>query len=94
MTDGINQKLPKEAQEKVKKFRDAFRVYFKSQRDAEDTLKVGQAAISRYLDGKSPMPMEVAVRFSDFTNGQILYQDIWFDLSGYRYDQRKSKKTN
>lgn len=85
-------RLPKQGQEKVDAFKANYNIYFKNQTNASEILKISQSAMYRYLAGQVLVPMEVANRFSIFTNGVVTVESIFFDLNEYIFDQKKAKK--
>ena len=88
----IYDRLPDEGKQKVDNFKRAYNIYFKNQTNAGLALKVTQGTIYRYLVGIVLVPMEVARRFEQFSNGAITVDSIFFDYNEYLYDQRLAKK--
>ncbi|OTG87851.1 hypothetical protein [Acinetobacter sp. ANC 3813] len=85
-------RLPPEGKQAVKAFGDAIRVYFKNQTLAGQVLKCHQGKISKYMQGVNLVPLEVARRFSQYTNGVLSEESIFFDYWEWVYDQAEAKK--
>lgn len=85
-------RFPPEGVKAVENFQSAFKVYFKNQTVAGKVLKVSPSTVNRYLTGSLLIPMQVANRFSIYTNGSIQVDDIFFDFSEWLYDQNELQK--
>ncbi|GEM_PF-3122917 len=92
MRKRIYEIIPDIGKAKVDAFCAAYNIYFRNQKDAGDILKVGQATISRYLEGSILVPMEVAVRFEKHTNGLVSTDSIFFDYKEYKYDLKQKER--
>jgi len=86
-------RLPPEGLKKHENFAKQYQIYFKNQKNAAEVLKVAQVTVSKYLSGVILVSMPVAERFSNFTNGVVARDDIYFDYDAYLYDQKASKRT-
>lgn len=89
----MKDRLPPEGLEKFENFNKQFRIYFKNQSNAGEIFKVAQVTVSKYLAGKTLVPMPVADRFSKFTNGVVSLDDIYFDYEAYLYDLKNGIKS-
>lgn len=92
MRNRIYKSLPDEGKKKVEAFQSAFRIYFKNQKDAIDIFKASQESISRYLNGEILLPLEIARRFEDYTDGAVKADSIFFDYKAYKFEQKKISK--
>lgn len=88
----IYDRLPPEGQQKVENFKIAYKIYFNNQTYAGKMLKVTQGTVNRYLSGVILLPMEVATRLEEFTNGAVTVDSVFFDFNEYLYDQKEAKK--
>lgn len=85
-------RLPEEGKKKVKAFGANINIYFKNQALAGLALKCSQTTINKYIKGVNLVPLEVARRFSRYTNGNLSEDSIFFDYAEWMYDQRIETK--
>lgn len=84
--------LPPEGLEKFNNFCNIFKVYFKNQVVAGNTLKVGQATVNRYLSGQLLVPLKVAKKINELSMGVVEINEIYFDYKAYSYDEKIKQK--
>ncbi|MCO8088225.1 transcriptional regulator [Acinetobacter indicus] len=94
MRNRIYESLPDEGKKKVEAFQSAFKIYFKNQKDAIDIFKASQESISRYLNGEILLPLEIARRFEDYTDGAVKADSIFFDYRAYKFEKKRRKSVN
>lgn len=85
--------LPPEARKKVDAFGAALNIYFKNQTQAGLVLKCEQTSICKYIKGINLVPLEIARRFSKYTNGVLNEDSIFFDYREWQYDLKMKEKT-
>lgn len=84
--------LPNYLQKKIDNFSNAIGIYFKNQEIAAKALKVSQPSLNRYMRGVSEIPMSVANRLVNKSQGAILLDDIYFDHAEYLEDVNKEQQ--
>lgn len=82
------QSLPIAGKETVDKFAAYIDLFFKNQEEAANTLMVGQGTISRYINGKSRIPQEVASLLVEHLKGKISLNEIYFNHKQYKLQQK------
>ncbi|ENV14690.1 hypothetical protein WCE14_09275 [Acinetobacter schindleri] len=80
---------PKEGIEAVKRLNEVFKIYFKNQTEAGRILRVNQTTVNRYLSGVLAMPLDVAKRVEEHTQGVIKAETISFDYKKYLFDLKQ-----
>lgn len=85
------EKLPNEGKQTVDNFAKNLELFFPTQADAEKVLLYTQPMISRYASGSIPIPKDVAERFSEYTDGVVKVEDIYFDSRKYFFEQKQAE---